>query len=119
MGTGSPLALLTYVALALPDERLVAVERSGRGAGQALGAVDAVDGSLAILTPLTDGRVRLDAYGGSGAERALLSGVERWARSGRPRVDDTRITIRYGAVRPHGWRSTRRGDQWVAVDWAV
>lgn len=118
VGTGSPLALLTYVALALPDERLVAVERSGRGAGQALGAVDAVDGSLAILTPLADGRVRLDAYGGSGAERALLSGVERWARSGRPRVDDARITIRYGAVRPHGWRSTRRGDQWVAVDWA-
>ena len=118
VGTRSPLALLTYVALALPDERLVEVERSGRGAGQALGAVDAVDGSLAILTPLADGRVRLDAYGGPGAERALLSAVERWELAGRPRVDDARITIRYGSVRPHGWRSTRRGDQWMALDWA-
>lgn len=115
---GSPLAVLAYVALALPDERLVEVVRSGRGAGQALGAVDAVDGSLAILTPVADGRVRLDAYGGVGAERALLSAVERWVLAGRPRIGDAHITIRYGAVRPHGWRSSRRGDQWVALDWS-
>ena len=114
----SPLALLAYVALALPEERLVEVVRSGRGVGQALGAVDAVDGSLAIVTPDSGGRVRLDAYGGRGAERAVLSAIERWGLAGRPGVGDARITIRYGSVRPHGWRSARRGDQWIALDWS-
>jgi protein-L-isoaspartate(D-aspartate) O-methyltransferase len=116
----SNLALLTYVALALPEERLVEVSRAGArstAARQALGVVDSVDGSLALLAPAAGGGVRLDAYGGTGAERALLSAIDRWVLAGRPRLVDASITIRYGAVRPHGWRSVRRGDQWIALDW--
>jgi protein-L-isoaspartate(D-aspartate) O-methyltransferase len=115
---GSAHGLLAYVTLALPEERLVEVERSGGAAGrEALGVVDAVDGSLAVLVPGPGGRVRLDAYGGAGAERSLLSAIERWQLAGRPSVADARLTIRYGAVRPHGWHSARRGDQWIALDW--
>ena len=94
-------------------------------ARQALGVVDAVDGSLALLTPVAAeagagggaSELRIDAYGGPGAERAILSAVERWHLAGRPRMADARIAVRYGAVRPHGWRSVRRGDQWIALDW--
>ena len=119
LGPGSAHGLLTYVALALPEQRLVEVEHSGPGLGrEALGTVDAVDGSLAVLVPGPGGRVRLDAYGGPGAERGLLSAVERWALAGRPGVASARIAIRYGPVRPHGWHSARRGDQWMALDWA-
>lgn len=128
VGRGSTLPLLTYVALALPEERLVEVSRAGSRsttARQALGVVDAVDGSLALLTPVATearagggaGELRIDAYGGPGAERAILSAVERWHLAGRPRMADARIAVRYGAVRPHGWRSVRRGDQWIALDW--
>ncbi len=116
----SVLALLAYVALALPEERLVEVSRTGdrsTTARQALGVIDAVDGSLALLTPSGGAGVRLDAYGGPGAERALLSAIDRWDLAGRPRIADASITIRYGSVRPHGWRSARRGDQWIALDW--
>ena len=127
VGRRSTLALFTYVALALPEERLVEVSRSGSRSTttrQALGVVDAVDGSLALLTPTAaapggggGAEVRIDAYGGPGAERAILSAVERWYLAGRPRMADARIAVRYGAVRPHAWRSVRRGDQWMALDW--
>jgi protein-L-isoaspartate(D-aspartate) O-methyltransferase len=116
----SSLALLAYVAMALPEERCVQVTRSGgRGtaARRALGVVDAVDGSLAQLALSSDGTVRLDAHGGAGAERALLSAIDRWRLAGRPTLGDARLTVRYGSVRPHGWRSARRGDQWIALDW--
>jgi protein-L-isoaspartate(D-aspartate) O-methyltransferase len=119
-GRGSAHALLGYVALALPEERLVEVTRAGgsSGAAAAVGVVDAVDGSLAALVPSAGGdAVRLEAYGGRRAERDLLAAAERWVRAGRPGVADARITVRYGSVRPHGWRSDRRGDQWIAVDW--
>jgi protein-L-isoaspartate(D-aspartate) O-methyltransferase len=118
LGTGTTQGLLTYVALALPEQRLVEVERSGPGVTrEALGTIDAVDGSLAVLVPEPRGRVRLDAYGGPGAERGLLSAIERWVLAGRPSAGDARVTVRYGAVRPHGWHSARRGDQWIALDW--
>ncbi len=118
LGGGSALGLLAYVALALPEERLVEVERSGGpGVREALGVVDAVDGSLAVLVPEPSGRMRLDAYGGNRAERGVLSAVERWQLAGRPAVADARLTVRYGSVRPHGWHSARRGDQWIALDW--
>jgi protein-L-isoaspartate(D-aspartate) O-methyltransferase len=120
LGGASAHALLSYVALALPEERLVEVSRTGTstGARQALGVVDAVDGSLAALVPVESGAgVRLDAYGGTGAERAVRSTVDRWKLAGRPGIADARLTVRYGAVRPHGWRSNRRGDQWIALDW--
>ncbi len=115
----SALALLAYVALALPEERLVAVSRAGGGApavSQAIGVVDVVDGGLALLSPV-EGAVRLAAYGGAGAERALLSAVERWHLAGRPGLADATVTVRYGPERPHGWHSVRRGDQWIALDW--
>ncbi len=120
LGGGSAVGLLAYVALALPEERLVEVERAGGGSvgRAALGVVDAVDGSLAVLVPEAGGSLRLDTYGGKGAERGVLSGVERWELAGRPAVADARLTVRYGSVRPHGWRSSRRGDQWIALDWA-
>jgi protein-L-isoaspartate(D-aspartate) O-methyltransferase len=119
IGGSSALALLAYVALALPEERLVEVTRAGTRsttARQALGVVD-VDGSLAFVSPAAGGGVRIDAHGGTGAERALLSAIERWALAGRPRLTDASLTVRYGSVRPHGWRSFRRGNHWIALDW--
>jgi protein-L-isoaspartate(D-aspartate) O-methyltransferase len=119
-GAGSAHALLAYAALALPEERLVEVTSSGgsSGAAAAVGVVDAVDGSLAALVPTAAGEaVRLEAHGGTRAERTLLAVVKRWVGSGRPGIAGARITVRYGSVRPHGWRSDRRGDQWIAVDW--
>ncbi len=120
LGGGSALGVLAYVALALPEERLVEVERGGDGSvgHAALGVVDAVDGSLAVLVPDARGSLRLDAYGGTGAERSVISAVERWRLAGRPGVAGARLTVRYGSVRPHGWHSARRGDQWIALDWA-
>lgn len=121
LGRSSPYALLAHVALGLPEERLVEVRRPAAGSlparGGELGVVDAVDGSLAVLSPLPGGGVQLDAYGGRGAERALLAAIGRWARAGRPRLSDATVTVRFGSVRPHAWRSVRRGDQWVALDW--
>ncbi len=121
VGPAAVPGLLTYAALALPEERLVEVSRSGgpgAAARRALGVVDAVDGGLAALVPdRPGGGARLDGWGGRGAERALLSAVERWVLAGRPGVDDVRVTVRYGPVRPHAWWSVRRGDQWVALDW--
>jgi protein-L-isoaspartate(D-aspartate) O-methyltransferase len=115
--------LLAYVAVALPEERLVQVERPVRD-GQdrltmlpALGVVD-VDGSLALLA-LDQHGLRLEAFGGTGAEGALRSAIERWSLAGRPGRGDVRITIRYGVARPHCWRSVRRGDQWIGLDWAT
>jgi protein-L-isoaspartate(D-aspartate) O-methyltransferase len=121
LGRASAWSLVAYVALALPEERLVEVTRPGTAAThqqsqRALGVVDALDSSLAVLVP-TDGGARLEAFGGNGAERAMLSAIDRWSLAGRPRVDGATITVRYGAVRPHGWRSVRRGDQWIAFDW--
>ena len=114
------MSLLAHVALALPEERCVEVSRSGgrrTAARRALGVVDAVDGSLALLVPAPGGGLRLDAYGGHGAEGALLSAIDRWRLAGRPALADAALTVRYGSVRPHGWRSIRRGDQWIALDW--
>ncbi|HLT68729.1 MAG TPA: methyltransferase domain-containing protein [Acidimicrobiales bacterium] len=118
----SPHALMTWVALALPEHRQVEVSRGGprsTTARQALGVVDVADGSLALLVPAATpgGGVRLVAHGGRGAERAVLAAVERWHLAGRPGIGDARFTIRYGAVRPHGWHSARRGDQWLVLDW--
>jgi len=111
-------ALELYVALDLPEERLV----DGAHAGATLpgtrtvGTLDAVDGSLAFLV-VTDGRAAVFGYGGPAAERALVAAARRWARAGWPGIDRLAITVRYGPERPHAWRSLRRGDQWIAVDW--
>jgi hypothetical protein len=122
LGGGSATGLLAYVALALPEERLVEVTRSGARATavrQALGVIDGVDGGVALLSPGPGGRgpVRLDAYGAPAAEGAVLSAVDRWARAGRPGIEDATFTVRYGPVRPHGWRTLRREGQWIALDW--
>jgi protein-L-isoaspartate(D-aspartate) O-methyltransferase len=136
VGRSSAHALLSYVALALPEERLVEVTRVDGSSGGSpsaqpgLGVVDAVDGSLAALVPTSGAQrgrggrgdrggdgVRLDAYGGRGAEHALLAVADRWVRAGRPRIVDARVTVRYGSVRPHAWSCVRRGDQWIALDW--
>ncbi len=117
LGRSNPWSLGSYAALALPEERLVECvrPRSSRDAGPALGVVDAIDGSLALLVA-SPSATRIDAYGGGGAERALAQAVDRWISAGRPGVDRLSITIRYGAERPHGWRSVRRDDQWIAFD---
>jgi hypothetical protein len=47
----------------------------------------------------------------------VLSAVERWGLAGRPGIADARLAVRFGAVRPHGWHTSRRGDQWIALDW--
>jgi protein-L-isoaspartate(D-aspartate) O-methyltransferase len=118
LGRSNPWSLGSYAALALPEERLVEClrPRSSRDGAQALGVVDAVDGSLALLVASITG-TRIEAYGGRGAERALAQAVDRWISARRPGVDRLSITIRYGAERPHGWRSVRRDDQWIAFDW--
>jgi protein-L-isoaspartate(D-aspartate) O-methyltransferase len=110
---GPPWAPLAYVALALPEERLVEVTRPGRWA---LGVVDAADGSLALLR-IGLGGAAVDAYGGRGAEGALRSALDRWARAGRPGIDDLVVNVRYGSERPRAWCCLRRSDQWIALDW--
>jgi protein-L-isoaspartate(D-aspartate) O-methyltransferase len=113
LGGGPPWAPLAYVALALPEERLVEVTRPGRWA---LGVVDAADGSLALLWIGPSGAA-VEAFGGRGAEGALRSALDRWARAGRPGLDDLVVNVRYGPERPHAWRCLRRSDQWIALDW--
>ena len=29
------------------------------------------------------------------------------------------LRVRYGPERPHAWRTLRRGDQWIALDWRL
>jgi protein-L-isoaspartate(D-aspartate) O-methyltransferase len=113
LGGAPPWAPLAYAALALPEERLVEVTRPGRWA---LGVVDAADGSLALLRIGLAGAA-VEAYGGRGAEGALRSALDRWARAGRPGIGDLVVNVRYGPERPHAWRCLRRSDQWIALDW--
>ena len=115
----APWALASYATLALPVERLVQVLRARPPAdgAYALGVLDAGDGSLAALSTAPSG-ARLEGYGGRGAERVLAQAVERWTLAGRPGVDRLAVTVRYGGERPHAWRTARRGDQWLAFDWA-
>jgi protein-L-isoaspartate(D-aspartate) O-methyltransferase len=114
VGAPAALDLSAWVALALPEERLVEVIRSG--GRRALGTVDAVDGSLATLAVTATG-AGLAAYGGGRAEHALRSAVDGWEQAGRPGIRRIALAVRYGAVRPHGWRTLRRGDQWISVGW--
>lgn len=118
LGRASCWALAAYVALALPEERLVECSRPAwAAAGQlGLGVVDAVDGSIAFLVG-DNRRARIETYGRRGAEHALLNVADRWASGGRPGVERLAIRVRYGFERPQAWRSLRRGDQWVALDW--
>ena len=113
LGGAPPWAPLAYAALALPEERLVEVTRPGRWA---LGVVDAADGSLALLR-IGLGGAAVEAFGGRGAEGALRSALDRWARAGRPGLDDLVVNVRYGPERPQAWRCLRRSDQWIALDW--
>jgi protein-L-isoaspartate(D-aspartate) O-methyltransferase len=118
LGRASSWSLAAYAALGLPEERLVECARpSWTSVGQlGLGVIDAVDGSVAFLV----GGLRqshIEAHGGRGAEHALLNLVDRWRSAGRPGVERLGIRVRYGAERPQAWRSLRRGDQWVALDW--
>jgi protein-L-isoaspartate(D-aspartate) O-methyltransferase len=108
--------LLTYSAMALSEERLLAVERPP--ASPALGVLDAADGSLALLAAAKEG-LRLESFGRTGAENALRSAADRWNLAGRPGVASARVTVRYGVARPHSWRSARRGDQWIGLDWGT
>ena len=116
--------LLAYAALALPEERLLEVTRPVRDGPDptalrsALGVVDAADGSLALLGVAATG-LRLESFGGTGAENAVRAAAERWHLAGRPGLGDARVSIRYGPGRPHAWRAVRRGDQWLALDWAT
>ena len=120
LGDASSWALASYAALDLPEERLVEVVGGPRWMGpreQALGVVDAADGSLALL--VGDGSsARVTGFGGPNAERALLGAVSRWHAAGRPATDEVTLRVRYGPERPHAWRTLRRGDHWIAVDWA-
>jgi protein-L-isoaspartate(D-aspartate) O-methyltransferase len=119
LGGAASWALGAYATLALPEERLVEVVGS-RGVApheHALGVVDAVDSSLGLL--VGDGRrARVEAFGGPGAERTLLGTAARWRDAGRPGVERLALRVRYGSERPHAWRTLRRGDAWIACDWA-
>jgi protein-L-isoaspartate(D-aspartate) O-methyltransferase len=119
LGRAPSWSLGAYATLALPEERLVEVAgpRWPVMAEHILGVVDAVDGSLAVLAG-GGMRARIEAYGGPGAERALAAVVDRWRAAGRPGVAELRLRVRYGPERPHAWRVLRRGDHWVACDWA-
>jgi protein-L-isoaspartate(D-aspartate) O-methyltransferase len=111
-------SLVAYAALAMPDERLVeCVRPAWTAAGElGLGVVDAVDGSVAFLVG-DSRRAYVEAYGGRGAEHALLNVIDRWQAARRPGVERLAMRIRYGSERPHAWRCLRRGDQWIALDW--
>lgn len=119
LGRSSSWALGAYATLALPEERLVEVvgPRWPAAGEHILGVVDAVDGSLALLAG-SGPQARIEAYGGPGAERALVGVVDRWRAAGRPGVDRLTLRVRFGSERPHAWRTLRRRDHWVACDWA-
>lgn len=118
LGRAPSWSLAAFAALGLPEERLVEGARPAwAAAGElGLGVIDAVDGSVAFLVGGLR-RCHIEAHGGRGAEHALLNVIDRWRAAGRPGVERLGIRIRYGSERPHAWRSLRRGDQWVALDW--
>jgi protein-L-isoaspartate(D-aspartate) O-methyltransferase len=119
LGGGSGWSLAAYAALGLPEERLVECSRPEwtAAAELGLGVVDAVDGSVAFLVGGSQ-RARIEAHGARGAELALLNVIDRWRSLGRPGVERLTVRVRYGPERPQAWRSLRRGDQWVALDWS-
>ena len=120
LGGAPSWSLGAYATLALPEERLVEVvgPRWPAAGEHILGVVDAVDGSLAVLAG-SGGRARIEAYGAPGAERTVAGVADRWRAAGRPGVEDLALRVRYGPERPHAWRTLRRGDHWVACDWAT
>lgn len=120
LGGAPSWSLGAYATLALPEERLVEVvgPRWPSAGEHILGVVDAVDGSLAVLAG-SGPRARIEAYGGPGAEHTLLGVADRWRAAGRPGVAQLSLRVRYGPERPHAWRVLRRGDHWVACDWAA
>jgi protein-L-isoaspartate(D-aspartate) O-methyltransferase len=116
----SSWALASYAALDLPEERQCELVGGFPWMGPrelSLGVVDAADGSLALLIGDSTS-ARMAAFGGTNAEQALLGVLSRWRARGRPGTDEVTLRVRYGSQRPQAWRTLRRGDHWVAVDWA-
>ena len=99
-------ALGLFLSLTLPKGRRVIGVPCYR-----VGAVGRDGRSLALIETRPDqSQVGvMTSYGGEEAERILLAHVREWARRGRPRETDLRITVTYDADRP------RLGVRWPRV----
>lgn len=119
LGHGGSWTLDPFLTLAVAEEHLVdGIHPSWVGSRHALGVFDPADRSLAfVLTGA--GRFWIETYGASGAEAALCDAIREWRELGRPGVDRLQIRVCYGAAPPRAWRTVRRSDQWMALDWSA
>jgi protein-L-isoaspartate(D-aspartate) O-methyltransferase len=116
--------LEAFVALAVPEERLVGCTRAELAHllyfSTALPAVIEV-GPRPSLAHLSGTRTlsRIDAYGARGAEAVLRRAVEDWIGLGRPGVGRLQIEVSYGRHARGVWRTRRRGSSLLAFDWVA
>jgi len=109
--------LATFLALAAPPDRLLQLltERE-----HGLGVLDRRGFGLAVVVGAEESATHLLAWGVAGAAELLASLLDEWRALGRPGPERLRVAVRYGSRRPHGrhWRTLRRGDCLLEVDWA-
>lgn len=108
-----PYALNVFLALAVPESRLVTCFRDQR----ILAGVIAGRG-FAVLGGTGKTITRIEAFGERSAGRLLASLVAEWRALGRPGVDHLRIRVAYDGHPRGAWRTFRRGEGWISFDWA-
>jgi protein-L-isoaspartate(D-aspartate) O-methyltransferase len=117
LGDPAPLwSLATFLALAVPAERLVQLFGQ-RGHG--LGVLDRHGRGLAVVAAAEETVAHLLAWG-EAEPRELLAGLlGEWRALGRPAPERLRVGVRFGARRPRGdhWRALWRGEALLELDW--
>ena len=76
--------------------------------------------SVLTLTRTPGQSVWMQVWGQEPAEHLISTHVEGWERLGGPALNDLRLTVSFGASAPrHAWRTLRRGDSVVTMDWVA
>jgi protein-L-isoaspartate(D-aspartate) O-methyltransferase len=105
-----------FLALTVPPDRLVAYD-DGRLHG--LGIADRRGRGLAVLAGTAERLTLVLAGGDAGPEGLLEEALGRWRALGRPTEAALRVGVRYGRRVGRHWRTLRRDDCTLVVDWAA
>jgi protein-L-isoaspartate(D-aspartate) O-methyltransferase len=106
-----------FLALTVPPERLVAYDDGRLLHG--LGIADRRGRGLAVLAGTPERLTLVMAGGDAGPEGLLEELLGQWRAIGRPTEAALRIGVRYGRRVGRHWRTLRRDDCTLVVDWAA
>jgi protein-L-isoaspartate(D-aspartate) O-methyltransferase len=110
--------LATFLALAAPPERLLQVFREGE---HGLGVLDRRGNGLAVVAGAEDTATHLLAWGVAEPAQLLARLLTEWRALGQPGPERLRVAVRFSLRRPRGrhWRTLRRGDCLLELDWTA